>query len=829
MGASAYVGRIGGLAAALGIGAAIGLGCGAASADTTNTSSSASSNSASSGSTSTSEATKATSDATTSQPAGSAETGANSSATSSAASSPTDVTGVKPTATVTITGKSRGGSHFTPGRSGATATSPATQHSTATSEKAQAAQGTTAPGNTETSADTSSAATPPQTKAASTVAADASPEATAITASTPVVTEPPRPVTVAAHDAVTTVAAALAGTADPLTGDTPTAPSDSPATWAVAAAARKETLAPAPAPATATNHAVTPDAGTTVRLAAAVTTAAVAPPVVAVAQTPPLAWLQQIPVIGPVFVTPIVAAIHLIPIVGDVIHPFIGYPVEPGTPGAPVSRDVMITSFDGTQIYVHFMPASGLTATQKATTVLEGPGLGMPGSTSLEVTPLDGILTDALGAVGVGTLRDAGYNVVTWDPRGEYSSGGVLELDSADYEAKDVSAILSWLATQPEVTLDNPGDPRVGMVGASYGGGIQWTAAATDHRIDAIVPSISWNTLNTSLYKSDAFKSGWGTLLTVALLATGARPNPAIYPAAIQGDLTGTLTQEQQDLLAQRGPDYLLKDVIAPTLIIQGTVDTLFSLQEAQDNAQVLIGNNVPTKVIYFCGGHGLCTNNLVDPTDGQVVTTETLAWLAHYLKGQDVSTGPVFEWVDQRGQYYSSKTFPASPGVAIGASSSAAGVLPLVPLIGGSGPLFGVLPIGATKAANAVNLTLPAATTTTYVVGAPTLNLTYSGTGTSTHVFAQLVDDSTGAVLGNQATPIPVLLDGQTHTVTNFSLEQVVQTLSPGQTVTLQLVASTANYENLGAFGVLNVSNLQVSLPTITDAVAVNTSSTSV
>ena len=638
--------------------------------------------------------------------------------------------------------------------------------------------------------------------------------------------ETPQPAVVAGQDAVTAVAVALAGTADPLTGGTPAAPSDSPTTWAVAAAARKETLVPATT--TGADNAVA-DPVATVRLAAAITTPA-APPVKAVAQTPPLAWLQQIPVIGPIFVTPIVAAIHLIPIVGDVIHPFIGYPVEPGAPGAPVSRDVMITSFDGTQIYVHFMPASGLTATQKATTVLEGPGLGMPGSTSLEVTPLDGILTDALGAVGVGTLRAAGYNVVTWDPRGEYRSGGMLELDSADYEAKDVSAIISWLATQSEVTLDSPGDPRVGMVGASYGGGIQWTAAATDHRIDAIVPSISWNTLNTSLYKSEAFKSGWGTLLTVALLATGARPNPAIYPAAIQGDLTGTLTQDQQDLLAQRGPDYLLKDVTAPTLIIQGTVDTLFSLQEAQDNALALIGKGVPTKVLYFCGGHGLCTNNLVDPTDGQVVTTETLAWLAHYLKGQeDVSTGPVFEWVDQRGQYYSSKTFPASPGVAIVASSTAAGVLPLVPLIGGSGPLLGVLPIGATAAANALNLTVPTATATTYVVGAPRLSLTYSGTGTSTHVFAQLVDDSTGAVLGNQATPIPVVLDGQTHTITNFSLEQVVATLSPGQTVTLQLVASTANYENLGAFGVLNVSNMQVSLPTITDAVAVNTSSTSV
>ena len=51
------------------------------------------------------------------------------------------------------------------------------------------------------------------------------------------------------------------------------------------------------------------------------------------------------------------------------------------------------------------------------------------------------------------------------------------------------------------------------MVGGSYGGGIQWVTAAVDHRVDAIVPMIAWNTLNSSLYKDGAFKSSWGTLL----------------------------------------------------------------------------------------------------------------------------------------------------------------------------------------------------------------------------------------------------------------------------------------------------------------------------
>ncbi len=559
--------------------------------------------------------------------------------------------------------------------------------------------------------------------------------------------------------------------------------------------------------------------------------AAVPTPVVAIPQTPPLAWLQELPVVGPLFVTPIVAVIHQIPIISDIIHPLIGYPIQLGLPaGTPVSRDVRVTSFDGTEISVHFMPALGLQAEQRAPTILYGPGLGMPGATNLDGTLLDGVLTDNLGYVGILTLRQAGYNVVSWDPRGEYYSGGVLEIDSPDFEARDVSAIISWLATQPEVQLDGSAaalDPRIGMVGPSYGGGIQLATAAIDHRVDAIVPTIAWNSLNTSLYKDESFKSGWATILGGLLVVTLARPDSRILPAVVYGDLTGLITPADQDLLAERGPDGtrgfpdLVSQITAPTLLIQGTVDTLFSLQEADTNAQELIANGVPTKVLWFCGGHGLCVNNLFDTSDGALIDRRTLEWLDRYVKeNPNAATGPQFEWVDQRGQYFSSDFYPVRPGGSIGASS-AGGVLPLIPFLGGSGPLLGVLPIGGTKAINALNLTTPVATTTTYVVGAPQLTLTYSGTGIGRDVYAQLVDDTTGLVLGNQITPIPVTLDGERHTV-SIPLEPVAHTLRPGQTVTLQLVAVTATYGAALPLGVLNVSSMQLSLPTA-DAAAVS------
>ncbi|APE19290.1 X-Pro dipeptidyl-peptidase [Mycobacterium sp. WY10] len=593
--------------------------------------------------------------------------------------------------------------------------------------------------------------------------------------------------------------------------DDPAAPVGAPVTLVLAAASRRETQATISPqrPAAATTKTVT-----TADVPATPTS------VVAITQIAPLAFLQHIPVIGPVLFTPIVAFIHQIPVVGDVLHPLFGYPAQPGSsPNAAQPRDVKIASFDGTWINVHFMPATGLQEGTQAPTIFYGPGLGMPGQTSIYGTPLDGVLTNALGMPSILALRNAGYNVVTWDPRGEYFSGGQLQIDSPDYEARDVSAIISWVATQPEVKLDGPAsnlDPRIGMVGVSYGGGIQLVTAATDHRVDAIVPTIAWNSLTSSLYKAQSFKSGWGTLLSAVLVLTLARTNPAIIPATIYGDLTGHLTPADVALLEQRGPGLptdLLSQITAPTLLIEGTVDTLFTLAEADANAQVLM-NNVDTKVIWFCGGHGVCTNDLFN-TGGVLVQQRTLEWLDRYVMGDaSVATGPQFEWVDQHGQHLSSASYDLTASDPVVLSSAGTRTLPLVPFLGAGG-LLGVLPIGSSRAIDSLNYSTPAVTTTTYVVGAPHLTFTYTGSGSGDHLYAQLVDSSTGQVLGNQVTPIAVTLDG-TQRIADVDLEMVAQTLKPGQKVTLQVFGSSASYRAVGALGSVTVSNVELSLPTV-------------
>src|ERR1700722_13558341 len=97
-------------------------------------------------------------------------------------------------------------------------------------------------------------------------------------------------------------------------------------------------------------------------------------------------------------------------------------------------------------------------------------------------------------------LARAGFAVLTWSARGFGRSTGQVALDSPDYEVQDVQKLVSWTARQPRVRLDHPGDPRVGITGASYGGAIALLAAAYDHRIDAVVPVSTWNNLATALY-----------------------------------------------------------------------------------------------------------------------------------------------------------------------------------------------------------------------------------------------------------------------------------------------------------------------------------------
>ena len=491
------------------------------------------------------------------------------------------------------------------------------------------------------------------------------------------------------------------------------------------------------------------------------------------------------------------------------------------TPVRGATSDYDVVSFDGTTIRAHWFPRAR-TAGVTSPTVMKGPGWGQAGDTD---TTSGGY--GLFGDLNISALNTAGYNVLTWDPRGFGKSGGTIETDSAEFEGRDAQRLIDWVAQQPGVQLDGRGDPRLGMVGASYGGGIQLVTAAIDCRVDAIVPQLAWHSLGPSLYMAQTVKSGWGDLLYTT--AAGHKLDPHITSAHTVGDDTGVLSAADVKWFLDRGPGDLVRHITAPTLIEQGTIDTLFALNEAVINFGILQSQHVPVAMLWMCSGHGVC---LTPPGDQQRPGQAAIAWLDRWVKNDTtVPVGPRFEYVDQNGISRAADQYPLPAGAPI--TASGAGTLTLATgggsgpahATGDTGPVGGIsLAIAPAKATHAVNVAINPANAAN-VVGAPKLTLTYSGTSPAgarpTRVFAQLVDELSGVVIGNQITPIAVTLDGQSHTTT-VPLETVAYTARPGAKITLQIVATTTAYAQPRLGGTIVLRAVKIELPTV-DGLAVN------
>ncbi|MET0702440.1 MAG: CocE/NonD family hydrolase [Mycobacterium sp.] len=554
--------------------------------------------------------------------------------------------------------------------------------------------------------------------------------------------------------------------------------------------------------------------------------------------------LTGVPLLGTSVFAPLIVTLQQTPVVNDILAPLIGSATTQtitaditalrGADQTPVAFTTMVTSFDGTQISTNFFPAIGLDDDGQPgyETMLYGPGLPNAGATD----PTDPTLS---------AFRTAGYNVVTWDPRGEFASGGIFQLDNPDYEGRDVSQIITWLAQQHGVELTAgstiPDDPQIGMVGISYGGGIQLITAANDHRVDAIAPGWAWNSFPDSLFPDQAFRTIYSVGLLVGLALTGAIVNTQFVGAIVTGALLGTLTPEQIATLAGSGPSIMVSDITAPTLLIQGTVDVLFPLQQSIINALYLTTPTGPddptaiTKVVWFCGGHGACLPGQGDPVaDDAWVLQESLVWMNRYVKQDGSPTDPnVFAWSDQDGKHWSSTVLPSDPAfynpdriTSIGTGH----LLPIIPVLGGSGPQTEVpLPYSlglGSVASNAVNIQLTNPVVQggvpVNVVGAPTVTMTYSGLGTSQHVYAQIVDKKTGLVVDQIVTPLPVNLDGQTHTQT-YVLNDIAYTMYADSDLELQIVTSATAFLDLSEYGLINVGAVSVNLPVAAHATPVD------
>ncbi|MFD5679440.1 CocE/NonD family hydrolase [Streptomyces bacillaris] len=325
-----------------------------------------------------------------------------------------------------------------------------------------------------------------------------------------------------------------------------------------------------------------------------------------------------------------------------------------------------------------YRPA-GVDADRPAPAVLATNGFG--GSKS------DGS-TDAIGRA----VAARGYVGLVYSGLGFGKSGCLITLDDPAIDGKAASGLLDFLGgtraaddgTRADyVVQDGEGDPRVGMIGGSYGGAIQLATASVDPRLDALVPLITWNDLAYALAPNNTgartgvtsdtpgvFKWQWTN--GFYLIGEG-QPllNPSLDPSrfnrldclhfAAQACKTirllnsGRYPADKADAMLAYArsvsPVSYLDRVKAPTLIVQGQADSLFNLNEATATYQTLKAQGTPAKMIWQSWGHsGGQVPGELDLSEGNLessyVGQRVLAWFDRYLqKKTETDTGPEFAY----------------------------------------------------------------------------------------------------------------------------------------------------------------------------------------
>ncbi|MEU4496029.1 alpha/beta fold hydrolase [Streptomyces sp. NPDC023998] len=343
--------------------------------------------------------------------------------------------------------------------------------------------------------------------------------------------------------------------------------------------------------------------------------------------------------------------------------------------GAPtVHREDRVQEMPGAKIDTSYFTTGG---TERRPAVLLGHGFG--GS------------KDDVREQAEKLARD-GYAVLTWSARGFGRSTGQIGLNDPDFEVKDVSRLIDWLAKRPEVQLDAEGDPRVGVTGASYGGAISLLAAGHDKRVDAIAPQITYWNLADALFPDGVFKKLWaGIFFSTGSGGSVGAPDGAAPTEAPAGDsppggsadgttggsaggsagngapgagaasrpanpsgcgrfepalcamyervaVAGKPDSAARQLLERRSPSAVGDRIKVPALIVQGQTDSLFPLAHADAMAKRITANGAPVAVDWIAGGH-----DGGDRENGRI-ESRISNWFDRYLKqDKGTDTGPAF------------------------------------------------------------------------------------------------------------------------------------------------------------------------------------------
>jgi ABC-2 type transport system ATP-binding protein len=231
---------------------------------------------------------------------------------------------------------------------------------------------------------------------------------------------------------------------------------------------------------------------------------------------------------------------------------------------------------------------------------------------------------------------------------------------------------------------------------------------------------------------------------------------------------TGRFTPEIAEVLDRSSPAGVLDRIKAPTLLIQGTQDSLFGLGQADANARGIAANGTPVKVVWYAGGHDSPASDRA--TAG--LRDQVAGWFDFHLRRKGADPGTGFEFPAPTGlggtavgpvqggnQVVLADRYPGLDGdpptdrTDVVLSGRAQPVL--TPAGGAPAALTTVPGLGAlTAALGGTTLEIPGQSAAfesapldaaVDVVGAPTVQITVSAPGGSATLFAKLYDVAPG------------------------------------------------------------------------------------
>jgi pimeloyl-ACP methyl ester carboxylesterase len=224
-----------------------------------------------------------------------------------------------------------------------------------------------------------------------------------------------------------------------------------------------------------------------------------------------------------------------------------------------------------------------------------------------------------------------GFGVLSFDQRGFGASGGKAHVEHPDFEGQDVQRLVDVVAGLDWVAKEAPGDPLIGAIGGSYGGGYQFVGAFTElrdrgaTRFDVLAPEITWWDLKESLAPQEVVRSLWVSALYAA--GTDAHTDTVnrgfVYGAATGNWSNGEVVPDS-DLTAffqKNGPAWHVsqgRKLDIPVLFGQGITDNLFNLNQGLKNYDNALTPSARARSIFvgYNGGHVL-PSTVPPGTDG--------------------------------------------------------------------------------------------------------------------------------------------------------------------------------------------------------------------